>query len=248
MTQRLKRSAASAPALQVYLLGTVDFESALRLQRRLHFDMSGDRDQAGLILCDHPPLISVGRQGSRAHILCGPEELRARQWKVRWVNRGGGCLLHVPGQIALYPILPLDRLELSVPAYLDRLQRVIVRVLHGFSVPGIVRGERRGVWVGRRLVAEVGVAVRDWVTCFGAWLNVNPALDAFRLVRCGGLREQPMTSLERERRGPLRVSLVRESLIEHFQDEFGFANLALFSDHSTLNGAAKRSQAVSARS
>src|SRR5712691_2702948 len=76
-------------ALQVYLLGLVEFESALVLQRRLAYQVAGDRDGAVLFLCEHPPLITVGRQGSRAHILCEPEELRARQWRVRWVNRGG---------------------------------------------------------------------------------------------------------------------------------------------------------------
>ena len=58
--------------LQVYLLGTVDFDALLRLQRRLHYEISGDRGQAALILCEHPPLITVGRHGSRAHILPSP--------------------------------------------------------------------------------------------------------------------------------------------------------------------------------
>src|SRR5215831_13834678 len=87
---------AAGPVLQVYLLGSVDFEAALSLQRRLVFDIAGTRSAAALILCEHPPLITVGRQGSWAHILCGPEELRARRWGVRWVNRGGGTLLHQP--------------------------------------------------------------------------------------------------------------------------------------------------------
>src|SRR5262245_61745678 len=91
---------APAPAdsvLQVYLLGAVDFEAALSLQRRLVYEVTGDRACAALVLCEHPPLITVGRQGSHAHILCGPEELRSRRWRIRWVNRGGGCLLHLPG-------------------------------------------------------------------------------------------------------------------------------------------------------
>ena len=103
------REAAGEASLQVYLLGSIDFESALALQRRLIYQVAGERSGAALVLCEHPPLITVGRQGSRSHILCDSEELRARRWKVRWVNRGGGCLLHQPGQLAVYPILPLDR-------------------------------------------------------------------------------------------------------------------------------------------
>src|SRR5262252_2625833 len=101
-------------ALQAYLLGTVDFDAALALQRQLVYQVGGERDQAALVLCEHPAAITVGRQGSRAHILYEPEELHSLRWRVRWVNRGGGCLLHLPGQLAVYPILPLDRLGLGL--------------------------------------------------------------------------------------------------------------------------------------
>src|SRR5262245_58140546 len=143
--------------LQAYLLGTVDFEAALLLQRRLVYEISGERSRAALILCEHPPLITVGRQGSRGHILCEPEELRARRWRVRWVNRGGGCLLHVPGQLAIYSVVALDRFGLGLRAYLDRLQRTLLAVLADFSVEGQTHSERPGVWVGPRLIAGVGV-------------------------------------------------------------------------------------------
>src|SRR6478672_12593028 len=120
---------AGPAALQVYLLGTVEYAAALALQRQLVYHVAGDRGRAALVLCEHPPAITVGRQGSRAHILYEPEELRALRWRVRWVNRGGGCLLHLPGQMAIYPILPLDRLGLGLQGYLDRLRQVILDVL-----------------------------------------------------------------------------------------------------------------------
>jgi lipoyl(octanoyl) transferase len=217
----------AGPVLQVYLLGAVDFDSALALQRQLVYQVSGDRNAAALVVCEHPPLITVGRQGSRAHILFEPEELRARRWPVRWVNRGGGCLLHAPGQLAVYPVLPLDHLGLGVRAYLNSLQEVFVALLDDFNLHGEVRGSAPGVWVGQRLIAGVGVAVRDWVTYYGAAFNVNPDLVPFRRVRWGS-DAQGMTSLERERRGPLRPALVRERLLEHFAARFGFARTTLF--------------------
>jgi lipoyl(octanoyl) transferase len=234
-------AAAGATVLQVYLLGAVDFEAALTLQRRLVYEVAGDRSRAALILCEHPPLITVGRQGSRAHILCEPDELRARQWQVRWVNRGGGCLLHTPGQLALYPILALDQLGLSIPAYLDRLHGALQAVAADCSVAVSTPAGKPGLWAGPRLLGGVGIAVRDWVTYYGAALNVNPALTPFRLVRCGG--EGPMTSLERERRGPVRPALVRERLVEHFTTRFPFARTTFFSDHPSL-GRKARSDAL----
>ena len=112
-------------ALQVYLLGTVDFEALLRCQGRLHYEISNDRAQAALILCEHPPLITVGRHGSRAHILLEPADLQIRGWPVRWVKRGGGCWLHQAGQMSAYALLPLDRLGLTVPAYQHRLGEIV---------------------------------------------------------------------------------------------------------------------------
>jgi len=186
----------------------------------------------------------VGRQGSRAHILCEAQELRARRWRVRWVNRGGGTLLHVPGQLALYPIVPLERFGLGLDDYVQRLVAVGLALLADFDIEGAIHPEIPGIQVGGRLIAAAGVAVRDWVATFGLYLNINPALDLFRQVRWGGPLEAPMTSLERERRGRVRPALVRQRLVEHFANHFACGRQALFTDHPTLNGSGQRAQGV----
>src|SRR5262245_59911582 len=127
--------ASSDTLLRVYLLGKVEFEAALRLQRRLRDQAELER-RAALVLCEHPPLITVGRQGSSAHLLFDPDELRAWRWPVRWVNRGGGCVLHLPGQVALYAVVPMRPLGLGVQDHLDRLHRVLVATLDDFRVQG----------------------------------------------------------------------------------------------------------------
>jgi lipoyl(octanoyl) transferase len=221
-------------ALRVYLLGQVGFESALALQRVLVYEAAGERSSAALLMCEHPPIITVGRDGSPADIRCDLDELRARRWPLRWVNRGGGALLHLPGQLAVYPILPLDWRGLGLAAYVERLQRVLIAVLDDFGTRGITRPGQPGVWVGQRLIASVGVAVRDWVAYFGAVLNINPDLFPFRIIRSAPGDREPMTSLARERHGPLRPSLVRERLLEHFTTVFPFERTALFTSHHAL--------------
>ena len=233
-------------ALRVYLLGQVEFEAALSLQRILAFEASSERDSAALVLCEHPPLITVGRDGSPADIRCDLDELRMRRWPLRWVNRGGGSLLHLPGQLAVYPIVPLDWRGLGLAAYVERLQRILIAVLDDFSVPGVTRPGPPGVWVGQRLIAGVGVAVRDWVAYFGAVLNVNPDLFPFRILRSVPGEREPMTSLVRERRGPLRPALVRERLLEHFAAAFPFERTALFTNHHCLDHRLARAGHLSA--
>ncbi len=209
--------------LQVYLLGSLPFDAAVRLQRGLVYQLSG-RDAGGaLILCEHPPLVTIGRHGSPAQLRAGPEELAARGWPVRWVSRGGGAVLHLPGQLAVYPVLPLAGLGLDVRGYLGRLHQALIALLDDFGVRAETRRDQAGVWVGSRLVAAVGVAVRQQVTTFGAWLNVDADLTLFRLVQCGGRDDGPMTSLARERRGPVRPALVRQRMVEHVRDGLGFA-------------------------
>jgi lipoyl(octanoyl) transferase len=230
---RLK-SAEAESVLQVYMLGLVEFEAALALQRRLVYQVTGDRNTSALILCEHLPLITVGREGSWSHLHCSPEELRARRWRVRWVNRGGGCLLHLPGQLACYPILPLDRFGLGLQTYVDRLGEVIQGLLEEFDVRGQARRDGAGVWVNGRPIAGIGVAVHDWVSYFGFSFNVNPELPLLRLVRWGAKDAEPMTSLERERRGRLRPTMVRERLLEHFVERFPFSRTSLFSEHPML--------------
>jgi lipoyl(octanoyl) transferase len=240
----LKPKAETGPLLRVYLLGKVDFDCALALQRALVYQAALDSEVAALIVCEHPPLITVGRQGSPAHIRFSPEELQARPWPVRWVNRGGGCWLHVPGQLAVYPILSLQHHGLGVRDYLLRLQQVLVLLLDDFSVKAQTRHDQAGVWVGPRMIGGVGVAVRDWVAYYGLTFNLNPDLVPFRQVQSSAPGDGPMTSLERERHGPLRPSLVRERLLEHFAARFCFERTALFFNHPMLERSPIRANGV----
>src|ERR1700733_13040114 len=132
------RPSPQLPSLEVYMLGLVDFSEVQQLQRRIVYEL-GEQGGAALILCEHPPTISVGRSGSRAHI--GPDDnsLQALGITVRWVNRGGGCVLHLPGQLATYLVLPLDTFGLNVQGYLDRLHMTIIRVLEEFDLAVSVR-------------------------------------------------------------------------------------------------------------
>lgn len=219
-------------ALDVYLLGRVDFEELLALQRRLVYEISGDRARAALVLCEHPTLISVGRHGSRTQINLDAVELSLKGWPIRYVNRGGGSLLHGPGQIAVYPIFPLDGLNLDVSGYLAALRATLLDVVVDAGVHGAAP-LGSGVAVAGRMVAPIGVAIRDWVSYFGAAVNVGPDLEPFHRVRCGEL-DAPMTSLERERRLALNPALVCQRLVERFMERFRLHRVALFHDHPQL--------------
>jgi lipoyl(octanoyl) transferase len=218
---------------RLYLLGQVDYEAMLALQRRLVHEVAAGAAPT-LLLCEHPLGVSVGRQGSRSHFELDDSVPSGRRWPVRWVNRGGGCWLHLPGQLAVYAVLPLNHLHLSLPEYLHAWQRILQATAADFGVRAAFRPGEPAVWVGEQPLACVGIAVRDWVSSYGAILNVNPDLHEFRKLRTG-LRHATMTSLERARHGPVRSALVRGQLLEHFKAQFGFPESALFASHPFLD-------------
>jgi lipoyl(octanoyl) transferase len=220
--------------LRAYLFGLMDFDAALHLQRRFVDQVQGDRGRAFVIFCEHPPQISVGREGSWAHLQSPTGEMRSNGLPVRWVNRGGGCILHQPGQLAIYSIMALDRRGLTIPRYLEKLHLTLADALHDFCLPVEISSNQRDVCVSGRPIAQVGVAVTQWVGYFGAVLNINPDLSAWRRSRWEDANWPAMTSIERERRGPLRVSLLRERLLEHLANRFGFERTSLFMDHPSL--------------
>jgi lipoate-protein ligase B len=164
---------------------------------------------------------------------------------VHRVNRGGGCVLHAPGQLVGYSVLALDALSLNVQQYLDRLHALLQQVFVDLDVPAEIRPGHSGLWVGQRRLAHVGVAVRDWVSSFGFAVNVQPDLALFQKVQCDG-DTRPMTSITRERRLPIRPATVRQRLLEGFASALAFDRVSLFHAHPTLNAKAATHAVTSA--
>ncbi len=224
----------SNASLEAHLLGVVDFESALFLQERLIYELSGRDDaQGALLICEHPPLITVGREGSRRHILCSDEELSARMLDVRWINRGGGCVLHVPGQLAIYPILPLQRLQLGLAAYRALLEEAVVDLCREQRIAAHRDSNEPGVFCRTGQVAQVGVGVKSWISYHGLFLNVAPNLAWTRLVQPGST-PQRLCSLQAAARKPVSAHAVRESVIRHLSARLGYGRTHLYTGHHLL--------------
>lgn len=194
-----------ATVAQFHLLGRVDFDAALALQQRLVFEAG---ESAGrritVLLCEHPELLTIGRNGSRAHIRLSEQQLARRRLSVRWVGRGGGCILHAPGQLAVYPLVPLERLGWSVGGYMRRLQQGFLDTFQALGVNGETRSSISGIWGRKGLLVVPGVAVRDWITYHGAFVNVGPAMNPFGYVDTGLARITGSEERLRASRGAAR--------------------------------------------
>ena len=131
------RPTPQLPPLEVYMLGLVDFSEVQQLQRG-SFTNWGNRG-GGPDPLRAPAHDQRGTVGSRAHIEPDDDALEALGIEVHWVNRGGGCVFHLPGQLAAYFAIPLDTFDLSLKSYLDRLHTAILMVLEEFDLTGPFR-------------------------------------------------------------------------------------------------------------
>lgn len=225
---------AGEASLEVHLLGLVDFDAALFLQERLIEELSQRSDGHGaLLVCEHPPLITMGRTASRAHILCEPEELTARQIDVRWLNRGGGCVVHVPGQLAVYPIIPLARRGLRLLEFRRRLAAAVLDVCCELRVPAWRRSDAPGIWCRCGQLAQFGVAVKSRISHHGLFLNVSPRLDALRLAQAQDGSER-ISSLSAQRQRLTSMAAVRESVIRHIAERLNYERYHLYTGHPLL--------------
>jgi lipoyl(octanoyl) transferase len=225
----------SAPAMEAFFLHRLEFSRCLELQQRLLGEV-GRRDdgQIVLLLCEHPDIITIGRGGSSADINRESRIIKSRQIEAIYVNRGGGCLLHCPGQLAIYPLAPLSWHGYTVGDFLERFQAGIIETLDDLGIRGHTRPGRFGIWGRTGQLAALGVAVRNWITYYGAYLNVSPPMGLFRVVESDPLEHSRMSCLMAERRGPVRMTTVRATLVRHLSEIFGCDRYHLFTGHPLL--------------
>lgn len=234
------------PALQFHFLGNVDYHDCWLLQRRLArtarlahpagFEPSAD---IVVLLCEHPPLITVGRRGSRGHISLTDDELQRRGWGVRWEARGGGCVLHGPGQLAIYPLLSLPGCGWSLSEYARRFRGGVAQALKELHVPVSEMAHTWGLAGRTGPLALMGIGVRGGMTSLGMWLNVQPQLADYRLVATAGTSgpfdgRQTMSSLSAERQSHITMARVRATLVSCLSEAFDRPRYYLHTGHPGL--------------
>lgn len=207
--------------MQSFVFGLTPYGDAWKLQQAFIAARSAGRITADcLLLLEHPPVITVGRSGTAAHILAGEEELRRRGIAVFHVDRGGDVTYHGPGQLVGYPLLDLNRHGRDVHAYVDRLEEVIIRTLADFGIAATRDFRYTGVWVGRDKICAIGIGVRRWITYHGFALNVSTDLTPFKLIVPCGISHRGVTSMARLLGRAPDMADVRRRLLHHFNAVF----------------------------
>ena len=199
------------------------YEDALARQRELAEDrIAGRLDHDVLLLLEHPPVVTFGRNSRAAHLL-NPQGVDVFE-----VERGGDVTFHGPGQLVGYPILDLGgaAYKKDLHWYLRTLEQALIDALGLLEIPAERNPGFTGVWTRGRKIASIGIHVKQWVTWHGFALNVTTDLAHFdRIVPCG-IQGVEMTSVEREGRRGTREELWQDSVsavVEGFERAFDVA-------------------------
>ncbi len=219
----------SEQSISVVDIGRVDYGAALALQQQVSALRQQESIGDVLLLVEHPPVLSLGRNAHREHVVAGDDFLAQRGISLFETNRGGDVTYHGPGQLVGYPILHLRRFTppLGIVEYLRKLEEVLIRACADYGILTQRAPGRAGVWtmpggnVLEKKIAALGVHVARGVTTHGFALNVTTDLNDFDLIVPCGIRDRAVTSIEAEVDAAPSLGHVANSLSRHFGRVFG---------------------------
>ncbi|HVS03586.1 MAG TPA: lipoyl(octanoyl) transferase LipB [Thermoanaerobaculia bacterium] len=203
-------------------LGPVAYGEADAVQRRVREALRRGAGPERLLLLEHPPVFTLGRNAGRREMLADGEWLRRRGVAVHETDRGGQATFHGPGQLVGYPVLDLSPDRRDVRRYVRDLSQVLVRTLADLGVAAHCRpAPQIGVWVGEAKIAALGIHLSRWITIHGFALNVSTDLSYFAGIVPCGMPEVRMTSIEQLTGRRHELAAMAARLVAHFAAVFG---------------------------
>lgn len=224
-------------------LAAIPYADALALQRRVVDARKHGALNDVLLLLEHPPVFTLGRNADDSNIIAAPDFLKQIGIDVFRVERGGDVTYHGPGQLVGYPILDLHNLRLDVGWFVRSMEELLIRVLGDFGIAGKRIDKLVGVWVdltpnplppspspdarqerglgGEAKIVQIGARIEQWITYHGFALNVDPNMTHFDLIVPCGIADKAVTSMTRVLNRPIDMREVRERVATRFGEVFG---------------------------
>ncbi len=185
-----------------------------------------------LLVCEHPPVYTLGKSGHIENLLIDDAERSAKGIQFFKINRGGDITFHGPGQVVGYPILDLEKFYTDIGKYLRNIEEVIIHTLAEYGIKGERSPGETGVWIDpdlpgyERKICAIGVRCSRWITMHGFALNVNTDLNYFKHIIPCGIGNKKVTSVQNELGREVSISEIKEILQRNFRDVFGATMIA----------------------
>jgi lipoate-protein ligase B len=200
-----------------------------------------------LLLCEHTPVITLGRAARLDHVHVSAEALAARGIALARSSRGGAVTYHGPGQLMVYPVVRLDR---GVVAHLERIAAVLAALAAEHGAPGarFLRAPT-GLWLGARKLAACGLHVGRGVAIHGFAFDLATPPDAWRaIVPCGLDAAAPISLAEASGRVPPSAAALSAIVAERIAAALGRVQIPLASRYDAPSRRATTSSDASSSS
>jgi lipoyl(octanoyl) transferase len=205
---------------QVEDWGNTEYELAFEKQKAYVRDRIDGKRSDTLVYTEHLPVYTLGlRRGAEAHLIWDETALSEKGISVHKSNRGGDITYHGPGQLTCYPIVNLEKLR-DLHAYLRIMEDMLIQIVSHFGLKADRREGKTGIWIEKRKIAAMGVAVKSWVSYHGFALNVNNDLEPFSGIVPCGIVDGTVTSLKKELGFPVDLNEVKDVVSQAFLDNF----------------------------
>ena len=201
-------------SINILDLGRMSYNSAWDVQKNYHQKVFTGKEQDTLILVEHEPVYTLGKNANDNHLL----QSASQEIEVYRIERGGDITFHGPGQIVVYPILDLNRYIKSVSWYMRTLEKIIIDTLSDFKIKAELKDGLTGVWVGDEKIGAQGVRISRWVTMHGLALNVNTDLKYFDGIIPCGIFDYGVTSMEKLTGSKQDINKVKNTIIKYFNN------------------------------
>ena len=198
-------------------LGKSHYNDAWKLQKRLQSQRISGQIDDQLLLVEHFPVYTLGKNTPREHLLTKESD----NISIIQTDRGGDITFHGPGQLVGYPILDLNQYKRSITWYMRELEQLIIDVLKEYDINAESKKGLTGVWVKGKKIAALGVRISKWVTMHGFSLNINPDLKYYQGIIPCGIKDYGVTSMADLLGNDVPdMSEIKDTLVQHFIAKF----------------------------
>lgn len=217
---------------KIHKTGLIDYQKCWDIQKQL-FDhvlqnkLQGKEESINhLILCEHPHVYTIGKNGNLSNLLVQENFLEQIQAKVYHIDRGGDITYHGPGQIVGYPIMNLEKAKIKIKDYIFLLEETIIKTLAYFGIEAGRIESATGVWYNDKVLGKknklcaIGVKTSHWVTMHGFALNVNTNLDYFSYINPCGFTDKGVCSMKTLLGNEIDIQTVINEILRNFEDCF----------------------------
>jgi lipoyl(octanoyl) transferase len=201
-------------------LGLADYKTVWDLQKKIHLYKQNNKYDDVIITVEHTPVYTLGKTGTRDHLLISEEEMKTAGISYYEIDRGGDITFHGPGQLVVYPIFDLNNYYKDTHRFLRDLEEVVIMTLKEFGIEASRDEEYTGVWVNNEKICAIGIKVSRWITMHGLALNVNNNLAYFdKIIPCG-IFHKGVTSIMEKSGKDADFSEVSLKILNNFKNVF----------------------------